>query len=353
MKNILVTGGCGFIGSHTTQVLLENNFNVIILDSLYASSSRVIDNLKKIGLINKKNYSKNLTFFKGDIRDESFLEKIFFKAKNANKPINSVFHFAGLKSINESNSYPSKYWDVNVNGTITLIKVMERFKCRNIVFSSSASVYGNSSKELIEENTFVNPVNVYGRTKSAVEIFLKDIFFENSNSWRIACLRYFNPVGAHKSGLIGENPNNKMNLFPVMSQVAQGLIKELDIFGKNWNTPDGTCIRDYIHILDLASAHLKTLDLLMNEDPQYLILNIGTGKGTSVLLAVETFMKINNCTVPFNFKNKRSGDVAYLVASNKLALSKLKWQPKYSLEDMCSDLWRWHNIYNKKLKNKN
>ena len=349
MKSFLVTGGCGFVGSHTCQYLLENNFNVIILDSLYTSTPGVIDNLEKIGLIKKINYRKNLIFFKGDVRDESLLEKIFYKAKNANKPINAVFHFAGLKSIAESNSYPHKYWDVNVHGTITLIKVMERFNCRNIIFSSSASVYGNSSKKLIDENTLVNPVNVYGKTKSAVETFLKDIFFENSHSWRIACLRYFNPVGAHKSGLIGENPNNKMNLFPVMSQVAQGFIKELDIFGSTWNTPDGTCIRDYIHILDLASAHLKTLEYLLNEDPQYLVLNIGTGKGTSVLNAIETFMKINKCNIPFSFKNKRSGDVAYLVSSNKLALSKLKWQPKYSLEDMCRDLWRWHNLYKKTL----
>ncbi len=346
MKNVLITGGCGFIGSHTCLHLLENDYEVSVLDSLHASSISVIENIKKIGLIANRDFSKKINFFEGDIRDELFLESIFLKAEKNKKPFNAVFHFAGLKSIAESNIMPFEYWDVNVHGTLNLIKVMEKFNCKNIVFSSSASVYGNSLGKLIEENSKVNPVNVYGRTKTTVEIFLKDIFTRNPNSWRIACLRYFNPVGAHSSGLIGENPKNKMNLFPVMCQVAKGFLKELEIFGVNWKTPDGTCIRDYIHVVDLAIAHLKTLDLILKEEPQYLILNIGRGDGISVMEAVNTFMKTNNCEIPLCYKNVRPGDVPYLVASNKLALNKLNWKPNYNLEDMCSDAWRWINLQN-------
>ena len=257
-------------------------------------------------------------------------------------------HFAGLKSVNESIENPISYWETNVYGTINLVSVMKEYKCKKLVFSSSATVYKPSSKELVNEESELGPINPYGTTKLTIENMFKDLVIEKSHDWRIINLRYFNPVGAHPSGLIGESPKGKPNnLFPILLKVASGEYKKLSIYGKDWPTEDGTCIRDFIHIVDLAEAHISALNYIINSPPILLNLNIGTGRGHSVLQVVETFQKVNKCQFKYSFEARREGDAPHLVANNSLALSKLDWAPKRSLIDMCRDAWRW------KLNNRN
>ena len=341
MKNILVTGGTGFIGSHTCFSLLSEGYNVYAIDSLVNSSKKSLLNIEEIFRSRDIDISNKLRFFEGDIRKKDFINYIFKTALKEKKQIDGVIHFAGLKAVAESVIDPFKYWENNLVGSFNLIKSMSENNCTTIVFSSSATVYGNTSDSLIEESSKIKPINPYGSTKYAVENLLNDIYSSKKGSWRIAILRYFNAIGAHSSSLIGENPLEKPNnIFPLIINAAYEQ-KNLKVFGKDWPTHDGTCIRDYIHIMDLADGHIKALDHLMRNDSQLLNLNIGTGQGYSVLDLIKTFEIINNVKVPFIFSNRRQGDVCKLVANNLRAKEILNWNPKRSIEDMCRDGWRW------------
>ena len=346
MSNILVTGGAGFIGSHTCLSLLQKGNNIFVIDSFVNSSSESLKRIKDILKLNKNSLNGSLNFQQGDIRDLECVRNIFRRAKNYDLRINSVLHFAGLKAVGESVSDPLKYWDCNVIGTINLLKVMEEFNCFNIVFSSSATIYGNALGSIIKENSIIQPTNPYGKTKSTIENILNDLQNSSPAKWRIANLRYFNPIGAHPSGLMGEDPlGMPNNIFPIINRVAAGKIRELNIFGNNWPTPDGTGIRDYIHVMDLAEGHVLALKYLEENEPQIINLNLGTGKGTSVLELVNIFQEINNVKVPYIFTSRRPGDAAVTVADNSLALKILDWKPSKTIADMCKDSWAWQSLY--------
>ena len=345
MKTILITGGSGFIGSHTCLVLLEKGYRLIVIDSCVNSSPLSLDRVASLVEEDINNVNKKLHFVKGDIRSKGVLEKVFREAREKGHPIDAVIHFAGLKAVGESFKYPLLYWEVNVGGALNLFQVMESYGCRTIVFSSSATIYGYPKDVPIDETSPISPVNPYGYTKSAIENILKNLFASSPNSWRIACLRYFNPVGAHPSGKIGEDPLNiPHNLFPFISQVAVGRRKRLDIYGNDWPTEDGTCIRDYIHVMDLADGHYAALEYLFKHDSQILNLNLGTGTGTSVLEVVHTFQQVNKCSVAYRFVDRREGDVAISYADSELAKSILEWHPKRNIEDICRDGWAWQSM---------
>lgn len=344
MKRILVTGGTGFIGSHTCASLLESGKEVYILDSLINSNKSSLENIKLIFSKRNIDISNKLHFFKGDLRDKEFIDAIFEKVKSKGNSIDGVIHFAGLKAVAESVNYPLKYWENNVIGSFNLFKSMLENNCKTIVFSSSATVYGNPKDELLKESADINPINTYGSTKFTVENLLKNIYETKSNEWNVAILRYFNPIGAHDSGLIGENPLNKPNnIFPLIINAAYEKNK-LKVFGNDWPTHDGTCIRDYIHVSDLAEGHLKALDFLFKNNNQLINFNIGTGKGYSVLDLIKTFEKVNNVAVPYIFSNRRDGDSCKLVANNSKAKQILNWYPIKTLEEMCRDGWRWKQM---------
>ena len=269
MKSILITGGAGFIGSHTCLSLLENGFRIIILDSFTNSSPLVIHRLRKILKDKVLDIKDKLIIREGDIRDEDFIKDIFEFAKKKSFNIDAVIHFAGVKAVGESVKNPILYWDVNVKGSVSLLKVMQKYGCKTIVFSSSATVYGEGSLNPLAESTKIDPKNPYGDTKATVELLLKNIYFSSRESWRIANLRYFNPIGAHESGLLGEDPLDiPNNLFPYICKVAIGEYKELEIYGNDWPTIDGTGVRDYVHVMDLAEAHKSALNFLMKENPR-------------------------------------------------------------------------------------
>lgn len=340
MKTILSTGGLGYIGSHTTVSLLKKGLNVLVIDSLINSKQETLHKIKKI--IEKEELKGKLFFRKGDLRNKSWLESIFQEFKDINMPIESVIHFAGLKSVNESILNPFLYWDMNVNSTLCLIYVMSKFCCYNLIFSSSATVYKTDKNETLSENNSLGPINPYGNTKLCIEKILEDIFKSNKEKWRIASLRYFNPCGAHDSGLIGENPlTNHLNIFPMIFKVIKRDIKKLPIYGSDWPTKDGTCIRDYIHVMDLADAHVSALQNITENKPNMIYLNIGTGNGISVLELIQTFSEVNNCHIPYFLTDKREGDAAIVVANNSLALKIIPWKPKKDLKDMCKDSWSW------------
>ena len=281
-------------------------------------------------------------FFKGDIGDYKFMSDIFKKYKDQNKPIEGVIHFAGFKSISESFENPFKYYENNVNKSINLFKIMDTYECRTLVFSSSATIYANSENSCFSEKSRIAPCSPYGHTKYIIEEILNKIFTSNYKKWRIINLRYFNPIGAHPSGDIGENPLQKpTNLFPLINQVAVGKSKELNIFGANWPTKDGTAVRDYIHVMDIADGHIKALKYLFNNQSQILSLNLGRGQGTSVLELLEIFQDVNKCLIPYQVRQKRIGDVAFAVANNEKAISLLNWYPKRTLEQCCRDGWNW------------
>ena len=341
MKNILVTGAAGFIGSHICLLLLEEGFDVFALDSFVNSSPRslekVLDILKNLNV----NAIERLHLIEGDITKEDEITAIFDKGLQLKKPIENVIHLAGLKSVYESTLDPLGYWESNVIGSIKLLKIMKKYNCKKIVFSSSATVYKNSDLKM-NEDQLLEPVNPYGNSKLAIEKILNDLFFSDPSYWRIACLRYFNPIGAHPSGLIGEDPLSKVNnIYPTITKVAIGEIDKISIFGSDWPTKDGTGIRDYIHIMDLAEGHLKALSYLNKCKNKVLNLNLGTGKGTSVLELINVFQKVNNIEIPFKFAPRRKGDYAISVADNSLAKKILDWEPKRNLEDMCRDGWNW------------
>tara|TARA_B100000212_G_scaffold338061_1_gene313974 strand:+ start:58 stop:1104 length:1047 start_codon:yes stop_codon:yes gene_type:complete len=340
MKTILVTGGCGFIGSHTCYLLLKKRYKIIILDSNINSSEKVIGKLES--LLNYKNILNKFIFIKGDLCDGNLIEKIFKEAKEDNEPISSVIHFAGLKSVRESILNPLMYWDNNLGGSINLFKFMEKYECRTIIFSSSASVYQIQDCSLLSESSPLKPSNPYGQTKFAIESLLNDIFLNSKHKWKIANLRYFNPIGAHKSGLIGESPIGiSNNIFPIINKVACGRISKLQIYGNDWPTHDGTCLRDYIHVMDLADGHIAALEHLEHNKSQILNMNLGTGKGTSVLELINIFEQVNNVKIDYEFTKRRKGDNAIVIADNSKADSLLNWQPKRSIYEMCKDGWNW------------
>tara|TARA_A100001388_G_C28770300_1_gene503398 strand:+ start:1750 stop:2799 length:1050 start_codon:yes stop_codon:yes gene_type:complete len=343
MKSILLTGGAGYIGSHSCLELLKSNYKITILDSLVNSSQKNISRIIKILENDIPDVRNNIEFYNGDIRDLEFLERIFSEKKLSGKSFDGVIHFCGLKSVHDSFINSLEYWDVNVVGTINLLKVMKKFNCNTFVFSSSATVYGKSQEVLIKENTPLNPLNPYGYTKATIERILSDLYCQQPDKYRIAILRYFNPVGAHKSGMLGELakgiPNN---IFPLLNQVAIGEREKFKIFGNDWNTIDGTCIRDYIHIMDIANGHLKALDFLLNNSSQIIKVNLGTAKGTSVLELINIFQEVNKVSIPIEFVQRRDGDVAKAVADNKLANELLHWNTKRTIQDMCKDGFNWY-----------
>ena len=341
MKNILVTGGTGYIGSHTVLKLLLENHKVIVLDSNINSSQKVIKRIKEILEIFNSKYIEKISFVKGDVRDFKLIKNLFLEQQSNFTPIDAVIHFSGLKSVSESKKSPLSYWEVNILGTLNLLKIMEIFGCRDFIFSSSATVYGEINKSPFKENYKIEPVNPYAKTKATIENILVDIYQSNKDYWRISILRYFNPIGAHSSGLMGEFPLGiPNNLFPL---ILQSCIKneKIYIYGNDWPTPDGTCIRDYIHIEDLAEAHIRSLDEEFLDKERFYCLNLGTGIGTSVLELINTFKKVNKVEVPFIFGERRQGDSAFVVADNSLAKSILNWIPKRNIIDMCRDGWNW------------
>ena len=343
MKTILVTGGAGFIGSHTCISLLEKGYKVIIFDSLINSS---IDSIERIRILfNQKEDLENdnlIDFIQGDLRNLTSIEEVFKKSEILNNPIQAVLHFAGLKSISDSIYNPIDYWENNVKGTINLIKVMERFNCNKLIFSSSASIYASDVCEIFSEKSKVNPCNPYGQTKLAIEKMLEDLCIKNSSNWRVACLRYFNPIGAHSSGILGESPNgHSKNIFPLIGKVAIGCLKQIEIYGNNYPTRDGTGIRDYIHVVDLAEGHIAALDYITEFNKKFIVINLGTGKGTSVLELIKVFEKVNKCSIPYVFTERREGDLPSVIADNKLAINLLNWKPRNNLDDMCRDGWKW------------
>ena len=341
MPTILVTGGCGFIGSHTSLVLLQKGYDICIIDSNINSDFKVVKNIEKLLDHSRKNGT--IKMIKGDVRNEIILEKIFSYYEEINKRICAVIHFAGLKSIEKSNKSPLQYWDVNVNGTLQLIKVMEKNSCFTIVFSSSATVYGVSNKSPIKEDGLIKPINTYGKTKAVIEQILRDLQNNSSRKWKILNLRYFNPIGAHPSGKIGEyDKGSTKNIFPIINKVASKELKILRVFGNNWKTKDGTGIRDYIHVMDLAEGHVAALEYLFSTNYDNLQnINLGTGKGTTVLEIVEIFEKVNKVDIPYLFDERRVGDVAEYIADNSLSKKILNWEPKRSLVEMCKDGWKW------------
>ncbi len=342
MAKILITGGAGFIGSHTCLVLIERGFELIILDSFINSSPQSISRSVNYSNSAKKINKKSIKVIKGDIRNSALLEKIFDTSIKEKSPIEGVIHFSGLKAVSESIKKPLEYWDANVNGSITLLKVMKKYDCEIIVFSSSASIYESKKFEKLNENCSISPSNPYAETKATIEKFLKNLYQSNPKKWKIICLRYFNPIGAHPSGIIGESPQGiPNNIFPYITQVATGERKLLKIFGKDWPTKDGTGIRDYIHVMDLAEAHLFALKYLLRGEAQFKSINIGTGKGVSVLELINTFQKVNNLNINYEFAERRVGDVPFLVAENSFAKNILNWSPKRTLEEMCLDGWKW------------
>ena len=326
---ILVTGGVGYIGSHTTIELLENGYDVVIIDNLSNSSKKCLDRITEIT-------GKEVKFYEADIRDKAALEKIFDSEK-----IDACIHFAGLKAVGESVEKPWEYYENNVSGTLILIDVMRKHNVKNIIFSSSATVYGDPAMiPITEECPKGQCTNPYGWTKSMLEQMLSDIQ-KADPEWNVILLRYFNPIGAHKSGKIGENPNGiPNNLMPYVTQVAVGKLKELGVFGNDYDTPDGTGVRDYIHVLDLASGHVAAINKL-KENCGLKTYNLGTGKGYSVLDIVKNFEEANGVKIPYSIKPRRAGDIATCYSSAQLAKKELNWEAKYGIKEMCEDSWRW------------
>ena len=330
---ILVTGGCGYIGSHTCVELLNKGYEVIIIDNLSNSKEDVIDKIKKIT-------SKSVKFYNGDLRDKTLLDKIFKE-----NIIDAVIHFAGLKAVGESVKLPLMYYENNIYSTIVLLNVMKDNNCKKIIFSSSATVYGNPEILPITENAKLSTTNPYGTTKLFIERILEDLY-KSDNEFSISILRYFNPIGAHESGLIGENPNGiPNNLMPFIVKVATKELECLNIFGNDYDTKDGTGVRDYIHVVDLAKGHIKALEkvLKVNTISYY---NLGTGTGYSVLEMINSFEKINNVKINYKIVERRQGDIATCYSDPTKAFKELGWKAEKGIVDMCKD------AYNFVIKNK-
>lgn len=329
--SILVTGGAGYIGSHTVVELQNAGYEVVVLDNLSNSSEKSLERVEKIT-------GKKVTFYKADILDRDSLNDIFAK-----ESIDAVIHFAGLKAVGESVAKPWEYYNNNIAGTLILVDVMRQHGVKNIIFSSSATVYGDPAfVPITEECPKGQCTNPYGWTKSMLEQILSDMQKADSE-WNVVLLRYFNPIGAHQSGTIGENPNGTPNnLMPYITQVAVGKLKELGVFGNDYDTPDGTGVRDYIHVVDLAVGHVKALKKI-EENAGLCIYNLGTGTGYSVLDIVKNFEEVNGVNIPYVIKDRRPGDIATCYADPSKAQKELGWNAQYGIREMCADSWKWQS----------
>ena len=331
--SILVTGGAGFIGSHTCVELLNAGYDVVVVDNLYNASKKALDRVEQIT-------GKKVTFYEADILDRDALNAIFDKEQ-----VESVIHFAGYKAVGESVRKPIEYYYNNITGTLILCDVMRKHNVKNIVFSSSATVYGDPAFIPITEECPKGKItNPYGQTKGMLEQVLTDIYVSDPE-WKVVLLRYFNPIGAHKSGLIGEDPKGiPNNLVPYVAQVAIGKLKCLGVFGNDYDTPDGTGVRDYIHVVDLAKGHVAAIKKVEETEPGVLIYNLGTGKGYSVLDVVHAFEKACGKEIPYEIKPRRAGDIATCYADPTKAKNELGWVAQYGIEEMCEDSWRWQTM---------
>lgn len=331
MSTVLVTGGAGFIGSHTSVELLNAGYDIIILDNFVNSKPESLKRIKELA-------GKGFKFYQADIRDEEALTKIFAENK-----IDAVIHFAGLKSVPQSIKEPLNYYDNNIAGTVCLCRVMDKAGCKKLVFSSSATVYGSKNPSPLREDMPTGgTTNPYGTTKYFIEQILQDLCISDSE-WGVSILRYFNPIGAHKSGRIGEDPNGiPGNLMPYITQVAIGKLECLNVCGNDYPTPDGTGVRDYIHVVDLALGHIKALDRLLKVKGCE-VYNLGTGKGYSVLDVVKAFEKASGIKINYRIAPRRAGDVACCYADATKAKEVLGWQAQYDIDDMCADSWRWQS----------
>ena len=329
---ILVTGGAGYIGSHTCIELLNQGQEVVVVDNLCNSSEESLNRVKQIT-------GKDVTFYKADLLDKAAMEEIFSK-----ETVDAVIHFAGLKAVGESVAKPLEYYHNNITGTLVLCDVMRNHGVKKIIFSSSATVYGDPAFVPITEDCPKGKItNPYGQTKSMLEQILTDLHTADPE-WSVILLRYFNPVGAHKSGLIGEDPAGiPNNLTPYITQVAVGKLKEVGVFGNDYDTPDGTGVRDYIHVVDLAIGHVKAVDKLAQSEPDVRIYNLGTGKGFSVLQMIEAFSKACGKQIPYAIKPRRPGDIAECYADAALAKKELGWEAERGIDEMCEDSWRWQS----------
>ncbi len=325
---ILVTGGAGFIGSHTCVELLENNYEIVVMDNFINSKPEALNRIKKIT-------GKDFKFYEADLLDKAAMETIFQENK-----IEAVIHFAGLKAVGESVAQPVRYYHNNITGTLLLCQVMQEHNVKKIVFSSSATVYGSPKSVPIREDFELHTTNPYGSTKLMIEDIMRDIFVSD-NEWSIALLRYFNPIGAHKSGLIGEDPNGiPNNLMPYIAQVAAGKLECLSVFGNDYDTPDGTGVRDYIHVVDLAQGHIKAVEKVLASTGVDAY-NLGTGTGYSVLDMVDAFEKVNDVKVNHKIVARRPGDIAACYADPAKAKELLGWEAKFGIEEMCRDSWNF------------
>lgn len=329
-KRILVTGGAGYIGSHTCVELLEAGYQVVVFDNLSNSKPAALERVQQIT-------GKTLALVEGDIRDPVALDAAF-----QDHPVDAVIHFAGLKAVGESVEKPLEYYDNNVSGTVTLLQAMRDAGVKNIVFSSSATVYGDPASLPIREDFPLSATNPYGRSKLIIEDILRDLY-RADDAWNIGILRYFNPVGAHESGLIGEDPNDiPNNLMPFISQVAVGKLPQLSVFGDDYATHDGTGVRDYIHVVDLARGHIKALQKL-EQNPGCVTYNLGTGTGYSVLDMVQAFEEASGKQVAYRIVERRPGDIAACYADPALARTELDWEAEFGVAEMCADSWRWQS----------
>ena len=331
MSTVLVTGGAGFIGSHTSVELLNAGYDIIILDNFVNSKPESLKRIKELT-------GKDFKFYQADIRDEEAMTKVFAENK-----IDAVIHFAGLKSVPQSVKEPLNYYDNNIAGTVCLCRVMDKAGCKKLVFSSSATVYGSKNPSPLKEDMPTGgTTNPYGTTKYFIEQILQDLCVSDSE-WGVSILRYFNPIGAHKSGRIGEDPNGiPGNLMPYITQVAIGKLECLNVCGNDYPTPDGTGVRDYIHVVDLALGHIKALDRLLKVKGCE-VYNLGTGKGYSVLDVVKAFEKASGIKINYRIAPRRAGDVACCYADATKAKEVLGWQAQYDIDDMCADSWRWQS----------
>ncbi len=330
IKKILVTGGAGYIGSHTCVELLNSGFDVVVIDNLSNSHQASLQRVQSIT-------AKTLQFIRGDLRLTSDIDAVF-----SMHAIDAVIHFAGLKAVGESVEQPIAYYQNNLTGTINLIEAMQKHQVKNIVFSSSATVYGEPASLPIREDFPLSATNPYGRSKLIIEEILRDVH-RSDTDWNISLLRYFNPVGAHESGQMGEDPNGiPNNLMPFIAQVAVGKREKLHVFGNDYATPDGTGVRDYIHVVDLAKGHIKALQKL-SSGPGCITHNLGTGKGYSVLEMIQAFENVSGHRVAYEIVNRREGDIAACYADPALARQDLDWKAEKSLEQMCEDTWRWQS----------
>ncbi|MHC5529886.1 UDP-glucose 4-epimerase GalE [Priestia megaterium] len=327
---ILVTGGAGYIGSHTSVELLNADYELIILDNFSNSKKESLNRIRDIT-------GKDFTFYEVDLLNREDLEKVFL-----DNQIDAVIHFAGLKAVGESVSIPLHYYHNNITGTIILCDVMQKYGVKNLVFSSSATVYGMPNSVPITEDFPLCSTNPYGRTKQMIEEIIRDIYVSDEK-WSVALLRYFNPIGAHSSGLIGEDPNGiPNNLMPYITQVASGKLKELKVFGNDYPTNDGTGVRDYIHVVDLAIGHIRALEKIMSITGVEAY-NLGTGKGYSVLEMVDTFEKVSGKTISYSIVGRRPGDISTCFANPSKAKEELNWVAKRGIKEMCEDSWRWQS----------